>query len=191
MAPPRAGVRSCERRPDQLRRRREREEQVSGVSSASCSGRRTYVARGPEHASRGKTRAWVLLPPQLSLDSGSTVHPLRERPQTGSGTRRSGMLQEVCQTLGAVGRVQRHARGDGPRDQEELALDRGGHPARSPLDHHIQPTDRALEPPHHNEPRVQPIPVLRERDDLSHGPMMKAASDMPGRSSGSRPLGPN
>jgi nitrite reductase (NO-forming) len=55
--------------------------QASRLHRARAAG--PDVARGPEHASRGKTRAWVLLPPQLPLDSASTVHPQDDGPQTG------------------------------------------------------------------------------------------------------------
>jgi hypothetical protein len=68
------------------------------------------VARGPEHASRGKTRAWVLLPPQLPLDSAPTVHPARDAPQRRrSGAGRGRMLQEVRETLRTIRRVAGHA----------------------------------------------------------------------------------
>ena len=91
------------------------------------------------------------------------------------------MLQEICEPLGTIRRVAGHPRRDRARDQEELALDRGRHPARSPLDHHVEPTDRPLQAPHHHEPGVLAVPILRERDDLSHGAIMNPPSDTPGR----------
>jgi hypothetical protein len=39
-----------------------------------------------------------------------------------------------------------------------------------------------LQATHHGELGAPPVPVLRERDDLSHGPMMRDASDIPRRS---------
>jgi hypothetical protein len=91
------------------------------------------------------------------------------------------MLQQIREPLGAVRRVPRQARRDRACDQEELSLDGGRHPAGSPLDHHIQPADRVLQAPHDDEPGVLAISILRERDDLSHWPIMSPASDTPGR----------
>jgi hypothetical protein len=92
------------------------------------------------------------------------------------------MLQQVGESLGAIGCLERHARGHRARDEEELPLDGGSHAPEASLDDRIEPTDRMLQAPHHGELWIAPIPVLRERDDLSHGPMMGAASDMLGRS---------
>ena len=91
------------------------------------------------------------------------------------------MLEEVRETLGTIRRVAGHARRDLARDQQELALDRGRHPPRSPLNNDIQSADRLLQAPHHDEPGVQAVPVLRERDDLSHAAIMNPPSDTPGR----------
>ena len=91
------------------------------------------------------------------------------------------MLKEVREPLGPVRRVSRHARRDRACDQKELSLDRGRHPAGPTLDHHIEPADRVLQAPHHDETGVLAVPILRERDDLSHGPIMSPPSDTPGR----------
>ena len=91
------------------------------------------------------------------------------------------MLQEIREPLGTIRRVAGHARRDGTCDQEEFALDRGRHPAGSALDHHVEPTDRPLQAPHHDEPGVLAVPILRERNDLSHAPIMNPPSDTPGR----------
>jgi hypothetical protein len=112
----------------------------------------------------------------------SKVHPRDVGPQSGSSGSRGGrMLQQVRESFRPVGRFERHARGHGSRDEEDLPLDHGHHPAGPPPDHRIEPADRTIQTPHHGELRAAPIPVLRERDDLSHGSMMGAASDMPGR----------
>lgn len=92
------------------------------------------------------------------------------------------MLQQVGEPFGSIGRIPRHARRDRSCDEEELALDGGRHPARPPLDHGVEATDRPLQAPHHGEAGAPPIPVLRERDDVSHAPIMGPPSDTTGRS---------
>ena len=98
------------------------------------------------------------------------------------------MLQEIGETLGAIGRITGHAGGHGARDEEELTFDRGRHPARPPLDDPVQANDRLLQALHHDQHGVLALPVLRERDDLSHGAIMRPPSDTPGRSGISRQI---
>jgi hypothetical protein len=80
------------------------------------------------------------------------------------------MFEKVREPLGPVGRLEGHARGNGSCDEEELPLNRGRHPAGPPPDDRIEPPDRPLQALHHGELRAPPIPVLRQQDDLSHGP---------------------
>jgi len=87
------------------------------------------------------------------------------------------MFEKVRESLGPVGRLQGHTRGHGSCDEKELPLDGGRHPARAPSDDRIEPPDRPLEALHHRELRAPPIPIFRQQDDLSHGPMMGDASD--------------
>ena len=87
------------------------------------------------------------------------------------------MFEKVREPLRPVGGLERQARGHGSCDHEELPLDRGRHPAWPPLDDRIEAPDRPLQALHHGELRIPPIPVLRQQDDLSHGPMMRHTSD--------------
>ena len=92
------------------------------------------------------------------------------------------MLEEVGEPLCSVGRLERHARGHRSCDQEELPFDGRRHTAGTPPDDRVEPPDRPLETLHHGQIRhgqlgAPSIPVLRQQDDLSHGPMMRVASD--------------
>jgi hypothetical protein len=87
------------------------------------------------------------------------------------------MLQEVGEPFGAIGGLERQAGGHGSSDDQELSLDGGCHPTRSPLDRRIEPTHRPFQASHHGERGALPVAVLGERDDLSHPPMMRTASD--------------
>ena len=98
------------------------------------------------------------------------------------------MLEQVGEPLGSVGSIPWHARRDRSRDEEELAFDGGRHLPGTPLDHGVEAPDRELQSLHHGDLGVPSIPVLRERDDLSHGPIMRPPSDTPGRF---RILGPD
>ena len=101
------------------------------------------------------------------------------------------MLEEIGEPLRPVGRLERHARGHGPGDEEELPLDGGRHPAGSPPDDRIEAPDRPFQALYHAELRVPPIPVLREQDDLSHVPMMGHTSDTTPEAELFMPLGPS
>ena len=72
------------------------------------------------------------------------------------------MLQQVGESFRPVGRFEGGTRGHRSRDEEELPLDRGGHAARPPPDHRIEPADRVLQAPHHGDLGAPPIPVVRE-----------------------------
>ena len=87
------------------------------------------------------------------------------------------MLEEIGEPLRPVGRLERHARGHGPGDEEELPLDGGRHTAGPSLDDRIETLHGPIQALQHGELRVPAIPVLREQDDLSHAPIMKPPSD--------------
>jgi len=91
------------------------------------------------------------------------------------------MFEKVRQPLRPVGRLEGHARGHRSCDEEELPLNRGRHAAGTPPDDRIEAADRLLQALHHDQHGVLALPVLRERDDLSHGAIMRPSSDTPGR----------
>ena len=91
------------------------------------------------------------------------------------------MLQKVGEPFRSVRSIAWHPRRDRSRDEEELALDGGRHLPGPPLDHGVEAPNRVLQALHHGDPGVPPVPVLLERDDLSHGPIMRPPSDTPGR----------
>jgi hypothetical protein len=91
------------------------------------------------------------------------------------------MLQEIGEALRTICCITRHPGGNGARDEEQLTLDRGRHSPRPPLDDPVQAHDRLLQALHHDQHGVLALPVLRERDDLSHGAIMRPPSDTPGR----------
>jgi hypothetical protein len=97
------------------------------------------------------------------------------------------MLEEIGETLGSVGRSPWHTGRDRSRDEEELAFDGGRHLPGPPLDHGVEASDRVLEAPHHGDLGVPTVPEVLERDDLSHGPIMRPPSDTPGRSPVQKP----
>jgi hypothetical protein len=100
------------------------------------------------------------------------------------------MLEQVGEPLGSIGRIPWHAGRDRACDEEELAFDGGRHPPGAPLHHGVEAPNRPLEAVHHGKTGTPSIPVLRERDDLSHRPIMRPPSDTPGRSFGSEPWMP-
>ena len=88
------------------------------------------------------------------------------------------MFEEIGEPLRPVGRLAWHARRDGPRDDQQLPLDRRGHPSRPPLDHDVEAAHGLLEAPHRHDAREAPVPELLDRDDFScHGDIMRPPSD--------------
>jgi hypothetical protein len=101
------------------------------------------------------------------------------------------MFEEIREPLGPVGRLERHARGHGSCDEEEIPLDRGRHPSGPPPNDRIEPLDRPIQSLHHGELRIPSIPVFRKQDDLSHEPIMGDTSDTTREARAARRRGPS